>query len=250
MTAVLCIGGLDPAGRAGLLADARAVEAQGVRAICVASALTFQSSRRVDGFVPVDPDVLARQLATVLRDEPVRAVKIGQLGAPENVAVVLEALQLLSANPPALVVDTPLISSSGAALFPLENARADYAPLFAAATLVTPNAPEAALLSGADGIAGRRELEAAALSLGAPAVLLKGGHVDGPVVTDVLLLADGARQSWSSNRLPGSFRGTGCRLASAIAGRLASGETLEAAVGEGRAWLQGWLERQASGLLP
>lgn len=235
MTTVLCIGGLDPAGRAGLLADARAVQAQGARPICIATALTFQSSRTVDGYAPVDAETLRRQLVPVLRDEPIAAVKLGQLGSSAAVGVLVELLPDVP-----LVVDTPLVSTSGAELFPLASLDA-YRPLLARSTLVTPNADELFLLAGH----ARGSFEAAlALAPGlARAVLVKGGHFEGDVVTDVLV-ADGRRATWSAPRFPGRFRGTGCRLASAIAAHLGRGASLDTAIGHARGWLRDELSRE------
>lgn len=224
MRTVLCLGGLDPAGRAGLLADARAVEAMGARALCVPTALTFQSSRRVDGYHALTAEVLRAQLAPLLRDESIDAVKVGQLGSPGAAQVVAS----LPAHLP-MVLDTPLVSSSGAALFPESQVAEAYGPLVRRASLVTPNAPEADVLAG--------------LLDGLP-VLLKGGHRDGTEVVDVLTHA-GTRHEFRSARLPGRFRGTGCRLASAIAARLACGDGLVEAVGRARAWLVSQLEQAA-----
>jgi hydroxymethylpyrimidine kinase/phosphomethylpyrimidine kinase len=232
MKTVLCIGGLDPAGRAGLLADARAVAARGARPLCVATALTFQSSRTVDGYEPVSAAVLERQLAPLLRDETIDAVKLGQLASAENAALLVRL-----SFPMPLIVDTPLVSSSGAALFPLQQVREAYAPLLKRATLVTPNADEVFLLSDRPASPARADAEAAARALDSPAVLLKGGHLGGDPVVDVLWSASGHHE-FSSARLTGRFRGTGCRLASAIAGRLAQGDTLIAAIANAREWLQ------------
>lgn len=230
MKVVLCIGGLDPAGRAGLLADARAVEALGARAICVATALTHQSSIRVEGLTPVPPEVLAAQLAPLLRDEPIRAIKVGMLGTPANAAIIAALLPGLP-----MVLDTPLVSSSGAWLLESDDVPGTYAPLLARATLVTPNAPEALLLAGLPPGDERGVVEEAARRLGR-AVLLKGGHLPGARVIDVLLAAE-ERREFSAPRIEGRFRGTGCRLASAIAARLAEGDPLEAAIEAARHWL-------------
>jgi hydroxymethylpyrimidine/phosphomethylpyrimidine kinase len=235
VSVVLCVGGLDPAGRAGLLADVRAVEGNGGRAIAIAAALTYQSSRSVDGFCAVSPDVLAAQLAPVLRDEPIASIKLGQLGSAGNVALLVRALPPLP-----LVVDTPLVSSSGALLFESSMVSDAYGPLLARATLVTPNAPEAFALAGRAASDERAACERVARSL-AGRVLLKGGHLSGEAgrVTDVLLAGDEQERTvFEGPRLPGRFRGTGCRLASAIATRLARGEALVPAIAGARAWLQ------------
>jgi hydroxymethylpyrimidine/phosphomethylpyrimidine kinase len=240
MKTVLCIGGLDPAGRAGLLADAAAVHALGARPLCVATALTFQSSIKVDGFEAVAPDIVRRQIEVLLRDEQVDAVKIGQLASAGNAAVVLGL-------PPELpiVLDTPLIASSGAALFPLSEIGA-YAPLVSRATLVTPNATEVLLLTRASSPAERAPALAAARRLDAKAVLLKGGHLPGAEVEDVLLRG-GEEITLRSPRLSGRFRGTGCRLASAIAVGLAEGRDLRRSARDAHEWLHQQLVRESSG---
>lgn len=234
MSVVLCIGGLDPSGRAGLLADARAVEAMGARAVCVASALTFQSSLSARGYVAVSPDVLRRQLELLLAEEPIGAVKLGQLASLENALLVAK---LLPQRP--LVVDTPLVTSSGVELLPAEAVSEAYAPLLARATLVTPNAVEVlALAGGHDPLAAVRRLEAAA-------VLLKGGHLVGDEVIDRLYERGELSRSWTASREPGVFRGTGCRLASAVAARLAEGDQLDLAIEAARGWLLGRLRSEA-----
>lgn len=227
MSVVLCVGGLDPAGRAGILADARAVEALGARAVCVATSLTFQSSRRAEGHVPVDAEVLRRQISILVDDEPIHAVKLGQLAS-------LDIARLLAAVLPRvpLVVDTPLATSSGAELFPAGHVREGYGPLLERATLVTPNAVEVFTLADSN-----EDAQAAAASLSTNAVLLKGGHLEEDAVVDRLYRGGSLVMSWQSPRLSGRFRGTGCRLASAIAAGLALGLELEPAVGNAREWL-------------
>lgn len=235
MKTVLCIGGLDPAGRAGILADARAVTANGARPLCVATALTFQSSRRVTGYEPVPAKVLWAQLELLLEDEPIDAVKIGQLATAENAAVVGR----LPGHLP-LVLDTPLVSSSGAPLFPTDMLSA-YQPLIHRATLVTPNVPELVSLSGRSD-----DALAAASALNAKAVLVKGGHLPGDFVEDRLVIG-GAIFRYASPRLPGRFRGTGCRLASAIAARLAQAAALPDAVDQSHRWLHEELRLEMGG---
>lgn len=226
MSVVLCIGGLDPAGRAGLLADARAVEAMGARAVCVASALTFQSSKSARGYVAVEADVLRRQLEPLLADEPIGAVKLGQLASLDNARVIARWLP-----PRPLVVDTPLVTSSGVELLPARQVSEAYAPLLARATLVTPNAVEILSLVGGD------EPQEAARRLETAAVLLKGGHLPGDQVADRLYERGDLSRTWASARVPGVFRGTGCRLASAVAARLAVGDGLQSAIDAARGWL-------------
>jgi hydroxymethylpyrimidine/phosphomethylpyrimidine kinase len=225
--AVLLVGGLDPAGRAGLLADVRAVEAMGARALCVVTATTLQTSRRAEGFEPVPARVVARQIAMLLEDDPIAAIKLGQLASEETARAIAPLLSGL------VVVDTPLATSSGTGLFSARSVRAAYAPIIERATLLTPNRVEIT--------AWVHDPETAASTLGVP-VLLKGGHAPGDVVTDVLLRPDGSRRSFESHRIPGKFRGTGCRLASAVAARLALDDDLETAIETARAWLVGRLQ--------
>lgn len=227
MSVVLCVGGLDPAGHAGILADAKAVEAMGTRSVCVATALTFQSSKRAEGYVPVDAEVLRRQISLLVDDEPIKAVKLGQLGSLENARLLATVLPEVP-----IVVDTPLATSTGAELFPANEVLNGYGPILARATLVTPNAVEVFTLAGV-----RADAQAAAASLSTNAVLLKGGHLEENEVVDRLYLDGEFVTSWRSQRVSGRFRGTGCRLASAIAAGLALGQELEPAIGNARDWL-------------
>lgn len=281
---VLCVGGLDPAGRAGLLVDAQAVRAQGLHPICVAAALTFQSSKRMLGFYPVPAEVLARQLSVVLDDEAPAAVKLGQLASPENVEIMARFLRERGLGG-RTVVDTPVRSSLGAELFSGASLRNSYASLMSVVALVTPNAPEALLLAGTSGkdmdmenseslgfsansdcerqsdpelepdkseklsLVELTDLERsiqACVALGAEAVLLTGGHVeeDGETVVDRLIVGGKMVEMWSSPRLSGNFRGTGCRLASAVASHLALGKGLSEAIFEGRNWLSQQLKSE------
>lgn len=236
MSVVLCIGGLDPAGRAGILADAKAVEAQSARAVCVATALTFQSSKKASGYVPVDAEVLRRQISLLVDDEPIAAVKLGQLASLETARLLASILP-----PVPLVVDTPLVTSSGVALFPEANVLEGYLPLLERATLVTPNAVEVFALSEAG-----ENARAAAASVPTNALLLKGGHLEEDAVVDRLYRGGQLVASWQSPRVAGRFRGTGCRLASAIAAGLALGHELEPAVARARDWLVGRLMEESN----
>jgi hydroxymethylpyrimidine/phosphomethylpyrimidine kinase len=211
----------------------------GARPLCVATALTFQSSAKVDGYEAVSPETLRRQIATLVRDEQIDAVKIGQIATPENAAVLAD----LPLNVP-MVLDTPLVSSSGAELFPRDSVVFSYRPLMARATVVTPNADEVFLLCGRTKESLRDAAHGAAKSLDANAVLLKGGHLEGEKVVDVLFQKSGPLEM-SSPRIPGRFRGTGCRLASAIAAGLADGDTVESAAMNARLWLLQQLRNEA-----
>src|SRR5438132_683348 len=141
---VLVLAGLDPSGGAGLLADAEAVRAAGARPLCVATALTAQTTRRIHGFQPLAPALAMQTAQALLDEEPVRAVKVGMIGTPAMARAVVELLA--RAGLPS-VVDPVLTSSSGGVLFQggPEVARRVYAELWPHA-LITPNAPEARAL--------------------------------------------------------------------------------------------------------
>jgi hydroxymethylpyrimidine/phosphomethylpyrimidine kinase len=235
---VLVVAGLDPSGGAGLAADAEALAWAGARPWLVAAALTAQGARGARGAFPVDPAQLRAQLDALLDGgERPRAVKIGMLGSAANAALVAERLAGLRGP---LVVDPVLAASSGLPL--LEGGPAALAPLLARAALATPNWPELEALAGRS-LAGEEEAVRAARGLPARAVLVKGGHREGPPVD---LLVRGRRVlRFGGRRRPGTARGTGCRLASAIAGLLAGGVELEDAVRRAKAYVGRYLDRGA-----
>jgi hydroxymethylpyrimidine/phosphomethylpyrimidine kinase len=223
MRCALAIGGLDPGGGAGLAADLRAFAAAGVFGCAAASLLTVQSTAGLARVVAVAPRDVVAQAREVLAHQDVRAIKIGALGSGANVRAVAA---LLAEHPklPA-VVDTPMLPSRGKPR--LLDARAltvlcdDLVPR---ATLLTVNAEEAAALVGT-AVRGLGEAHDAALALrrmGARAALVKGGHLDGQFAVDVLATAAGDVVELRAKRLAVSAHGTGCVLASLIAGRLAA----------------------------
>jgi hydroxymethylpyrimidine/phosphomethylpyrimidine kinase len=224
---VLVLAGLDPSGGAGLLADADAIRAAGARPLCVATALTAQTTRRMHGFQPLAPALALQTAQALLEEEPVRAIKVGMVGTVSMANAVAELLA--RAGLPA-VVDPVLSASSGASLFQggSETARRAYASLWRHA-VITPNAPEARLLLDlGEDLVDAEALERAARELvarGAKAALVKGGHAGGSQAVDVLCGASGCERL-AGPRLERSARGTGCRLASALAAGLARGAPL------------------------
>lgn len=235
---VLVFAGLDPSGRAGLLADGKAVRAAGAHPVLCATAVAAQSSGRLVRLSPVGAETIAAQAEAALEDGPIAAVKLGMIGTLE----VRDALVALLRGPLArvpIVVDPVLETSRGGRLF--EGGPRDYLPLIDCADVVTPNLVEAAALTGLP-CAREDEMLPAALALGevgARAVLLKGGHLAGPPAD---LLWSGGQARWlRGERIAHVKRGTGCRLASGVAARLALGRTLEQSVAEAAAWLRGWL---------
>ncbi len=239
---VLVVAGLDPSGGAGLLADLEATRAAGADAWLVAAALTAQGQGGARGFEPVSPAFVRAQIDALVvgRSRP-GAVKTGMLGTAE----VVRALAARLAEPPLsrtpLVVDPVLAASSRAPLFDPGGASPGeaYAPLLARAQLVTPNLPELALLTGLD-VSNDDAAIRAARALPAPAVLVKGGHREGAPV-DLLVTARRVTRL-AGRRRPGAARGTGCRLASAIAAYLAAGAPLEEAVRRAKRMVERYLD--------
>jgi len=208
------------------------------------TALTAQNTEGVAGIFPVDPAFVALQIDTTVRDIPPHAVKTGMLANGAIVDVVGAAIDRHAF--PALVVDPVMVSTTGSLLLEREAVDAVRALLLPRATIVTPNAPEAAELLG-EPVTGPPEQEAAARALvgdfGAGAALVKGGDLEGEVVVDVYW--DGTRlEVFAGPRIATtSTHGSGCALASAIAARLARGEVLFDAVAFAREWVRRAIER-------
>jgi hydroxymethylpyrimidine/phosphomethylpyrimidine kinase len=235
-TLVLAVGGFDPTGGAGLIRDFVTATALGARVQMYATAFTDQSADGVRGVEARDPDRLRREVeATLAAARPGRvAVKLGMVADAAQVPALLQALAGF-AGP--VVHDPVLAASRGGSLYRGEPAALQ--PLLARATLITPNRSEAAVLAGVpvDDLEGARAAAQRLRALGARAVLVKGGHLDGGVAED-LLVSDAGVEVLSAPRVPGKDpRGTGCALATAIAVHLARGLPLTAAVGMAKQWL-------------
>ena len=249
MRIALSIAGSDPTGGAGLQLDLRVFQALGVHGAGVVSALTVQDTAKVHRVLPVFPSVVLEQLRHVIADLPPHAVKLGMLATDDVArAVELGLAGFAAGEAPPRVVDPVLAASDGT---PLLERRAwpTLLRLCQGAALVTPNLPEAALLSGLD-VSSERGVEAAGRWLveevGAEAALVKGGHRDGP--PDDLLLrrtASGTSVEWlRGERVTGAgAHGTGCALAAAVTAGLARGAELAAAVAAARAFVAEALRR-------
>lgn len=241
---VLVVAGLDPTGGAGLLADLEALSAVGARGWAVASALTAQGPRGARGFEPASEAMLVAQLDALLDGpERPRAVKTGMLATAGLARALAARLADAPLSRAPLVVDPVLAASSGALLLDCGDlAPADaLAPLLGRAALATPNLPELALLTG-DDVSTDEAAIRAARRLPARAVLVKGGHREGAPVD---LLVEARRVTrYTGRRRPGTARGTGCRLASAIAGLLAGGASLDDAVRGAKRVVERYLDRQ------
>lgn len=228
---VLVLAGLDPSGCAGLLADAEAIRAMGATPFCVATALTVQTRRAARRYEAVNPDLIADSMRALLEEEDVRAIKIGMVGNAANARAIRALL------PPGIpaVIDPVLASSSGARLF---DGPARSLLELASGKILTPNIPEAQALCGgpADAVRLLRE--------GPEAVLLKGGHLQGAPV-DILATRAGT-ESFEAPRIAARARGTGCRLASAVAAGLGRGMPLRDAVIAARALVRDYLQAHLS----
>jgi hydroxymethylpyrimidine/phosphomethylpyrimidine kinase len=234
---VLVIGGSDSGGGAGVEADVKTLTARRAYAAVAITALTIQDTEAVHDILPIPPAFVARAIRTALADPGADAVKIGMLGSEAILTAVAAALEGF-AGP--VVLDPVLRASVGTPLLPAEALAALRRVLIPRATLITPNVPEAEALGGfvIRDPADLREAAVSLLTLGVPAVLIKGGHLAGEEVTDVLATLDGVETFTAPRLSTRHTHGTGCTLASAIAAELARGVPLPAAVQRARAYLR------------
>ncbi len=244
---VLTIAGSDSGGGAGIQADLKTFAALGCFGMSALTALTAQNTMGVRAIHAVPLDMLEAQIAAVVEDIGVDAVKIGMLHSAATVHSVAAALDRHGLS--RVVLDPVMVATSGATLIDREAITVLVEMMFPRALLITPNLDEASLLVGR-ALSSEADMEAAArqmLAMGARAVLLKGGHLQGDTVSD-LLLAAGAEPLWMrAPRIPSAnTHGTGCTLSSAIASHLALGASLPEAVQQARAYVRGALEAGAA----
>jgi len=239
---VLIVAGSDSGGGAGIQADLKTVTCLGGYGASAITALTAQNTMGVFAVETVPPAFVRRQIDLVIDDIGADCIKTGMLASAEIIAAVADSLDRVPDVP--LVLDPVMVAKGGAAL--LDPAAVDtlIRRLLPRAHVLTPNLPEAEALLGRP-IPDAAAMEIAArdlLRFGSRAVLLKGGHLDGDDLVDLLADADGVRV-FSGPRLPGtSTHGTGCTLASAIATGLAQGLDLVAAIERGRAYVRRAIE--------
>ena len=237
---VLIVAGSDSGGGAGIQADIKTITALGAYAATAITALTAQSTRGVHDIMPVPPSFIARQMEVVLDDIGADCIKTGMLHSAEVIEAVVRTCERHARGVP-LVVDPVMVAKGGAALLQPEAVSALKLRLLPLAALVTPNAPEAEALTGQP-VRGIDDLSAAAdglLALGAGAALVKGGHLPGDTVTDLLRTADGGELWLESPRIETtSTHGTGCTLASAVAAGVAQGLRLSDAVSRATDYVQ------------
>ncbi len=239
MRRLLTIAGSDSGGGAGIQADLKTFAAYGVYGASALTAITVQNTVAVSAVQILSGTLVRAQIDAVLSDIGADAVKTGMLGSADVVRAVVAALA--AHRPPVVVVDPVMIAKSGSTLLDAAAVTALRERLLPRADLVTPNAPEAAALTGHEvhSLATAREAALRLHALGPRAVLVKGGHLPGGDVVDVLY--DGHHvHELRGPRIPGPHtHGTGCTLASAIAAGLALGAGLEAAVIDARAYVAG-----------
>jgi len=238
-TSALTIAGSDSGGGAGIQADLKTFSALQTYGTSAITAITAQNTRGVFAVEAVSPAMVAAQIRAVLDDIPPQAIKIGMLASPEIVETVAAAIEGYTGP---VVLDPVMVAKSGDALLAREAEAALIERLLPRADVLTPNLPEAARLLGRDPARDAAETEAQAralLGLGARAVVMKGGHAEGPTCIDRLVTASGVVAMEQPRLATRNTHGTGCSLSSAIAAELAKGAGIEPAVRRAQAWLHG-----------
>ncbi|QGP78855.1 bifunctional hydroxymethylpyrimidine kinase/phosphomethylpyrimidine kinase [Sphingobium sp. CAP-1] len=222
---ILIIAGSDSGGGAGIQADIKTVTLLGGHAMTAITAITAQNTLGVQGVHPVPTAMVLAQMESCLSDIGVDAVKIGMIGSADTANAVADRLARLDNVP--IIFDPVMVATSGSLLAD-DATIAAFERLMAIATLVTPNIPELAALGGEE-IAVRFDTH----------VLAKGGHGDGPMLTDRLIAPQGVLKAWSNARIDTPHtHGTGCTLASAIATGLGQGLDLIEAIARGRKYVR------------
>jgi len=236
---VLTIAGSDSGGGAGIQADLRTIRAVGGHALTAITAVTAQDTTHVSMWRPVPDALIAAQIASALGGFPVAAVKTGLLPGPSAIRIVAAALSKVHAIP--LVVDPVIASSSGTRFLSQAGIRALREQLFPLASLITPNWPEAAAISGLP-VQSHAQAKRAAIRISAECgrpVLVKGGHAPGKTWRDCLVMPDGDALWYEGPRIMTlNTHGTGCVLSAAIASWLGRGADLAWAVKLGQSFLQ------------
>ncbi|MGY0194687.1 bifunctional hydroxymethylpyrimidine kinase/phosphomethylpyrimidine kinase [Leptothrix sp. BB-4] len=237
---VLSIAGSDSGGGAGIQADLKTMAALGCYGMTAITAITAQNTIGVRAIHALPPEILAAQIDAVIEDIGVDAVKIGMLHDPAVVRVVADAIRRHRLT--RVVLDPVMVATSGDRLIAQETVAVLVRELFPLVTLITPNLDEAELLLGRpiDGLDALEDAARALVALGAPAALLKGGHLPGEVVEDLLLQGADDRQPLrlrSARIASRNVHGTGCTLSSAIACHLALGQDLGQAVQSARRYI-------------
>ncbi|MGE5093889.1 MAG: bifunctional hydroxymethylpyrimidine kinase/phosphomethylpyrimidine kinase [Betaproteobacteria bacterium] len=232
LPAVLTFAASDPTSGAGIQADLLALASMGCYPLSVITAITVQDTAGVESFLPIDPDWVADQARCILEDMPVAAFKMGMLGSTEIVTVVAEVVSDYPDVP--LVLDPVLASGRGDEFASEDMVAAIRELLVPQSTLVTPNIPELRRLAGEEDNedAGIAECAQKLIDSGCEYVLVTGTHDSTPDVVNTLYHRGGVLRSDTWQRLPGSYHGSGCTLAAALAANLARGLDIGDAVYE------------------
>jgi hydroxymethylpyrimidine/phosphomethylpyrimidine kinase len=244
VTAVLVIAGSDSSGGAGLTRDACTLTHLGVEVLCALTAVTAQTDTQVMAVHLIPPEVIRAQIAAALATRRVGAVKVGMLGTRAAVTVVAQSLPPRTAVP--LIVDPVLAATAGGELLDPAGREALCELLLPRTSLLTPNIPEAAALLGERSAADEGEQlrqAQALLALGPQAILLKGGHGDGTLATDLLVTRTEPPRRLAAPRSPVSRRGTGCTLSAAIAAGVASGLDLRQSCEQAKHYVTDFIRR-------
>lgn len=234
---ILSIAGSDSSGGAGIQADIKAISALGGYAASAITAVTVQNTQGVQASFPIPTEVVSGQIAAVMDDLRVAAVKIGMVHDAEIARTIAASIRRY--RPRHVVYDPVMISTSGHRLLTEDSIECIKEELLPLATLITPNLHEASLLYGTplDSIARMEEAARTLSQTYGPAVLIKGGHLEGNTMCDVLY-CDGALHRFTGEKIDArNLHGTGCTLSSAIATLLGHGHTLPEAVAQAKAYI-------------
>ncbi|WP_300377875.1 bifunctional hydroxymethylpyrimidine kinase/phosphomethylpyrimidine kinase [Henriciella sp.] len=244
---VLVIAGSDSGGGAGIQADIKAIMAMGGYAMTAVTAITVQDTTGVHDVHPVPLDTVRQQVGACLKDIGADAIKTGMLATAELVELAAEVLDMRAPDTPR-IIDPVMVTTSGHRLIDERAVEALSSRLLPGAWLLTPNAPEAEVLTGetVDSVDGQKRAAEVLLERGAKGVLVKGGHIPGRTITDVLHTTHGEWLFESERIVTTSTHGTGCTLASAIAALVGQDISLNDAVETARNYLNGAI-RSAKG---
>ena len=236
---VLVIAGSDSGGGAGIQADIKAITALGGHASTAITALTAQNTLGVHAIHPVPLDFLRAQMESVLTDIGADVIKTGMLGDAATIDTVCEVLERMAPDVP-VVVDPVMVAKGGARLLSDDALSTLKRRLLPRALVLTPNLPEAEALCGMPipDVAAMRHAAQVLVTLGVPAVLLKGGHLEGEHLVDLLAGAEGMEEFHGTRIDTRHTHGTGCTMASAVAAGLARGMALRDAVIRARAYVR------------
>jgi hydroxymethylpyrimidine/phosphomethylpyrimidine kinase len=234
----LTIAGSDSSGGAGIQADLKTFAALGVFGASVITALTAQNTTGVSAIHPVPADFVTAQIDAVFGDLDVKAVKIGMLAKAATIDAVIAGLTRWS--PRQIVLDPVMVATSGDRLLAADAIEGLRSRLIPRASLITPNLPEAAALLNEPVATSEAAIESQGrrlLSMGCPAVLIKGGHGQGSESIDYLITGHGTVTLAAPRIATKNTHGTGCSLSSAIAAGLAKGEDMETAIRKAKVWV-------------